>query len=348
MADTNSQLGWVEAQWNKVNSAVTEEFTKASVVEAFLPCYGPLAGSAETVKDEKLDLSTAGAIRVTDDRTLKVWTLTVNVDLSNQQVADESLSSALLAFRRAANKLAKVEDYIVLSGYALSTVRSQPSFTQSYLNPIAGVAPSDIDIIVTGGEDFAIGLTEEGDSHKPTGSTPPRQGTSFSPTTPARGQTIVTAVAQAIADLDASSHLGPFACVLGHDLFVDAHSPDASSLVLPADRITPMLTGPLLRSSSIEKNVGIVVSLSGDPIDLVVATPPKVQFLQVTGQAKFLFRVYERFVLRIKERSTPRDPGAVYTFSLSPRSVGGGGAGVSAANRANPGVGRQRRGSRKK
>jgi uncharacterized linocin/CFP29 family protein len=299
-----SQLNWTEAQWNRVNSAVTEEFTKASVAGTFLPCYGPLLESAETVRGETLNLSTPGSIRVTDDGTLKLWTLTVKVELSNQQVVDESLSGALLAFRRAANKLAKVEDYIVLSGY--DSKKSQEN-ADAFLtnNPDA---PHDLTSIVTGGGDDAKGLTEEGGSDNPDN---PRQGRVITPATrTSKGQTLVTAIAQAVAALEGSSHLGPFACVLGHSLFVDAHSPDEGSLVLPADRMTPVLGGPLLRSSSMGKNVGIVVSLSGDPIDIVVATPPKIQFLQVTSEAKFLFRVYERFVLRIK------DQGAVYTFSL--------------------------------
>ena len=59
-----------------------------------------------------------------------------------------------------------------------------------------------------------------------------------------------------------------------------------------------------------EENHGIVVSLAGGDIDIVVATPPKAQFLQMTEDAKYLFRVYEKFVLRIK------DPTAVRGFSI--------------------------------
>ena len=43
------------------------------------------------------------------------------------------------------------------------------------------------------------------------------------------------------------------------------------------------------------------MSLAGSDIDLVVATPPKAQFLQMTADAKYLFRVYEKFMLRIKD-----------------------------------------------
>ena len=50
------------------------------------------------------------------------------------------------------------------------------------------------------------------------------------------------------------------------------------------------------------KNLGVVVALGGSPIDLVVATDLSVSFLQVTTDPYFVFRVYEKIVLRIKEK----------------------------------------------
>jgi hypothetical protein len=49
-----AELNWSDAQWQKVKDAVTEAFGKASVASAFLPMYGPLPGSAETVRNEQL------------------------------------------------------------------------------------------------------------------------------------------------------------------------------------------------------------------------------------------------------------------------------------------------------
>ena len=49
-----ADLNWTDAQWQKVNHCVTEAFDKASVASAFLPCYGPLQGSTETVRNERL------------------------------------------------------------------------------------------------------------------------------------------------------------------------------------------------------------------------------------------------------------------------------------------------------
>ena len=313
-----SQLNWTEAQWNRVNSAITEEFTKASVAGAFLPCYGPLEGSAETVKEEIIDVDfVTGFISVSDSRNLTLWNLTVNVELSHQQVVDESLSSSMLAFRRASNSLAKAEDYIVLSGYSRSTRVASPGSPRPFLTNLPNVAPTNLNLLVLSGSDHAIGLAEEGTIYSGTNAMPGnRRGLPLvtGSTAPLRGSNLVQAIAQAIAMLEAASHPGPFACVLGNQTFVDAHSPTPGSLVLPVDRILPLIGGPLLRSSSMEPDVGIVVSLAGDAIDIVVATPPKAQFLQISGAGKYLFRVYERFVLRIKDSSTPLNPGAVFTF----------------------------------
>ena len=78
---------------------------------------------------------------------------------------------------------------------------------------------------------------------------------------------------------------------------------------MPQDRIVPFLGGgPLLRSSTLLAGYGVVVALGGAPIELVVATDMSLEFLQVTNPGPkmespyFLFRVYEKVALRIKER----------------------------------------------
>jgi hypothetical protein len=45
----------------------------------------------------------------------------------------------------------------------------------------------------------------------------------------------------------------------------------------------------------------LVIALSGAPVDLVVATDISASFLQVTPDPWFVFRVYEKIVLRIKQ-----------------------------------------------
>ena len=282
-----AELNWSDAQWQKVNDAVNEAFGKASVASAFLPCYGPLAGSTETVRNERLirvdalTPQTPPTVKLDADHdyvNLKLVNLTVNVLLSSEQVADETLSNALLAFRRAANILAQEEDRIVFEGFGRGYRAVDSPIVVNTVEPQQGLA--DL---------------------------PARR--QFPPLDPAvtLGQAVVSAVVQAIHELEDRSHPAPFACVLGNRLFEGVHEPSIS-LVLPADRVTPLLKGgPLLRSGKIEGSTGIVVSLAGNAVDIVVGTPPTVQFLLRQADAKFLFRVYERFVLRIRDAKPPVD-----------------------------------------
>jgi hypothetical protein len=59
--------------------------------------------------------------------------------------------------------------------------------------------------------------------------------------------------------------------------------------------------GPFLRSSVVPKNLGVIVALAGSPIDLVVASDVHVQFLQLSLEPRYILRVSERFVLRMKQ-----------------------------------------------
>jgi len=296
MADVNNGPGWSAAQWEMVNNAVTESFGKASVAGAYLPCYGPLPESTEYVRAETFT-STGALVTVEDDKTLKLFNLTVQVELSSEQVADEALSSALLAFRRAANTLAQVEDHVVFNGHGFAFNAIQ--FAMGNVLPV--LSPAETQVVVSAPNSLS-GLVNPGTGPQI------RQSAGRKPAGRVDGDHLVIEVAAAVVELEKKSHPGPFACVLGPQAFVAAQSP-AAGLVLPADRITPILNGPLVRSGRIANGQGIVVSLAGSDIDIVVATPPKVQFLQVTSTARYLFRVYEKFILRIKDPDTLRGVG---------------------------------------
>jgi uncharacterized linocin/CFP29 family protein len=56
-----------------------------------------------------------------------------------------------------------------------------------------------------------------------------------------------------------------------------------------------------MRSSALPEHRGLVIALGGAPVDLVVATDISVNFLQVTTDPWFVFRVYEKIVLRINQ-----------------------------------------------
>ena len=110
-------------------------------------------------------------------------------------------------------------------------------------------------------------------------------------------------MSDSISRLERNGHFGPFAVALGQRLFLTAQTPDPGSLVLPQDRIIPFLggAGSLVRSSTLPDNKGVVVALGGAPVELVIATDVSLNFLQVAPDPMFVFRVYEKMALRIKE-----------------------------------------------
>jgi hypothetical protein len=133
------------------------------------------------------------------------------------------------------------------------------------------------------------------------------------------------AISAAIGQLEQGFHLGPFACVLDQGFFNAVQTPDVS-LVLPQDRILPFLGGgALMRSSVLPPSTGLVIALGGEPIDLVVATDISVCFLQVTTDPYFVFRVYEKIVLRVKQ------PAAIAVLHLQRAGAAAGAAGGGAA-----------------
>lgn len=347
MADINSGPGWSATQWEMVNNAVTEAFEKASVAAALLPRYGPLPESAEYVRDEAIK-DTGATVRVEDDTTRKLFNLTVKVELSSEQVAEDALSSALLAFRRAANTLAQIEDLFVFNGFNETEIvfrgyqRGADAVAKNTADTELTALDTHRNTAKTNMDKEAVGTPARVASSKRfhEAATRAQRGqklkraaaivaahphdmkglaTSISAVSVAAlkdqgedvGEKLVTAVVNAIAALEDTSHPEPFASVLGSNVYEEAHRPRTDSMVLPADRITPLLKGPLLRSGQMDKDTGIVVSLAGNDIDIVVATPPKAQFLQLTAEAKYLFRVYEKFMLRIK------DPTAVHALDLT-------------------------------
>lgn len=281
MADGNLQLQWTDDQWNRVRQVVYEQARKARVAGNFLPLYGPLGSDATYVSDEKLEVPKASGagFRVTDTDTLKLSTLQVKVYLRSAQVADPELSSALLAFRRAANVVARLEDEIVFNGQKGANLGPKD------MGGTRMVASNEWE--VRGGQETNGLLLAK----------PVNAGTKASA---ALGEKLVSEISKKIGDLESNCQLGPFACVLGHEYFNAVQTPNPS-LVLPQDRILPFLGGGVLvRSSALPDAAGLVIALGGAPVDLVVATDISVNFMQVTVDPWFVFRVYEKIVLRIK------------------------------------------------
>lgn len=285
-------LGWTDEHWNSIVSAVTEEAQKARVAAQMLPLVGPEPPEAVAVPPYSLSPKNnpqsppLERLEVDSDPTLFLTRIAVNVQLHTREAADPKLTAALVMFRRAANYLGRIEDALVFNG------RPGPS-----LPPPAGVAGIPNVYQVTG-NGAPAGLIPAAGS--PPGSRGTVTVTTMTGTT--LGEKVVTAIIRAINGLDAAGQLGPYACALSPDLFEAICTPNAN-LVLPRDRILPFLQGPLLRSSTISSPQGVVVALSANPVELVVASDVHVRFLQTSIEPRVVFRVSERVALRIKEEA---------------------------------------------
>ena len=277
---------WTDAQWARVNQTVRGEAARARVAATFLPLVGPLPSDTDFVRTGRIGYRSAGSpggqeaqrMGVDDRDIIQLTTLQVKVYLRGAQMADPEQSSALELFRRAANVLARLEDAFVFMGQ-----------TGADEGPPAG-AVQGLPAIwkVTGGQ-ASPGLIGLAQAHRR-----PIEDADA-------GRALVRNVSARIGELEGRGHFGPFAAVLGEDLFLDAHSPNAS-LALPADRILPLLGGgPLLRSSTLPPDKGLVVALGAAPIEFVIATDVSASFLQVTTDPAYVFRVHEKIALRVKE-----------------------------------------------
>jgi uncharacterized linocin/CFP29 family protein len=289
-------------QWDRIRQIVHDEALRARVAASFLPLYGPLPGATVAVPVDTLSYDQPAGqadqrMVVNDFDTVQLATVSVNVFLRNHMLADPELAAATIMFTRAAKIVARVEDSLIFNGRQRGA-------------PIVGTADLQNVFEVGGANDYQ-GLVDHGR----------RQPNAPVPINYARleeaGPAVFTAVVDAIGRLERRGHYKSYACVLANDLFTAINRPILNSMVLPADSIPPLLDGPLLRSSSLHDGQGLVISLQGNPVEIVVPSDVSVRYLQGTLDGLHALRVSERFVLRVKE------PTAIELIEAPQRRSGG-------------------------
>ena len=277
---------WNEEQWGRVRQAVHDEALRARVAASFLPLFGPLPADTQTVPTNSLQNvegppGTQMRLGVNDYDTIRLSTVSVNVYLKNAQLADPELTSALMMFRRAAEIVARMEDAIVFNGQGGVGSGPKKGLGAESVPPVYQISGGGTyeGLMAAGAQGGPIKSSGDGDP----------------------GQQVFKAVVAAIGRIENAGFGSPFACVLGNDLFEAVTSPMPGSMVLPRDSILPFLNGPLVRSGGIPGNQGLVVGLQGQPVELVVPSDISVRFLQTTADGESVFRVQQKFVLRIKD-----------------------------------------------
>lgn len=334
MDDRNAQVGWTEAQWNRVREEVLQAWQRVRVAGSFLPIYGPLPPSTTVVPSEVLK-DDDGSV---DDRaTAALVEIALPVILSRQQVWDEDLSSALLQFRRRATQLAQLEDWYIFNGTFPTADEFAPEENGlphyrpdlAYLNPRDdGSRRARISGTPTPIEGVANDLQVKGMRQRNPGSLGLIEGPGVEQRQnaakavlggrPNNNTQMQAIIINAINSLEDNGYVAPYVCVFGRKPFQAAFTPINNSTVLPRDRIEPLIGRELVHASGIDippyrpelpdnpdrevwPRRGVLLSMANEPIDLALAAEATLEFRQVNLDGKYVFSVFERFALRIKD-----------------------------------------------
>jgi uncharacterized linocin/CFP29 family protein len=115
------------------------------------------------------------------------------------------------------------------------------------------------------------------------------------------GENTFRAVAEAYARLQGAGHYGPYALVLRTEPYADAHAPLPTTLIMPADRIKPLMTAGFFGTGTVPEKRGVMVSIGGNTVDVAIGVAGATAFAQVDDDENYRFRVYSRSTVRIKD-----------------------------------------------
>jgi uncharacterized linocin/CFP29 family protein len=263
-------VGWPTDLWSQLDQAVKDEIQRSAVATTFLPVTAAAAGAA-TAPADVIDLA---AMTVDPSAVVSIVEVSIGFALTQQQVDNEAeLGAARILATRAANFVAQVEDLLIFQG--------------------AGAAqPGPLGVVQVSGT-MGVGLLAAASQQvtvTPQGGTPGRYG-----------EQTFDAVVSGMAMLRAQGQAGPYALALNPAVYADTFVPVSGSLVIPADQIRPLMLAGFVDAPALPAGLGLLVSLGGNTLDLVMAVEPTTAFVQVDDQGMSQFRLYERWALRVKD-----------------------------------------------
>jgi uncharacterized linocin/CFP29 family protein len=269
------KLAWSQELWDRIDKIVHNETQQIKVAAKFIPLYGPLA-DAMTVHADTINLQTMTVDEGLVKPLIEIW---VELVLTKEQVENEDqLSTTVTLATRAANLLSQGEDILIFQGD--NGLGNDLFKTVHHRGGPAGEG-----LLQFPPEDQRIDV----DSID-TGTQPKRYG-----------ENTFKAVAQGYALLQKKGHYGPYALVLATEIYADTYAPLANTLIMPADRIKPLVTAGFYGTGTVPASTGLLTSLGGNTVDLVIGVDIITALTQVDSEGLYHFRVNERFALRVKD-----------------------------------------------
>jgi uncharacterized linocin/CFP29 family protein len=314
-----SKIPWSKEVWDRIDQAVAMEIKRTRIGGRFLPMRS-VPPKTTSVPTDSYQITAGGAgvggiLNVDEGATLRLNEYYVEFELTPQQVDQEEgdfkqlgHSTAVTLATKAANVLALAEDLIIFQGQ--NAITGAVPFTSNLVQGLGGNKPVD-----TGLLNFPVGGKGPGMGPLTVAPAPAVTVVPVNPLAPAvpgviYGPNTFEAVASAYSRLQEVGQYGPYALVLETIPYADTFAPLPATLTLTADRIKPLMTSGFFGAGTLPPNpppapaapyYGVMVSLGGNTMDLVVGIEPIAAFQQEDTTGNFRFRVLQRFALRVKD-----------------------------------------------
>jgi len=320
-----SKIAWSEEVWKAINRAVHEETMRVRVGAQFLPqrVVVPKTTSvaADSIANVALDEGSQKTLAIDESATIRLNEIWAEFALTTQQVHETAQAknpehtSAVALARCAARYLSLAQDLILfqgLGGY------QAPFFVQNIRAAADSQRPKDYGLLSLNTNT----LKPQGPFGSPNRYIPvPRLTEGHAPGV-LWGENTLTAVAAGYSVLTAQGHPGPYALILQTIPYADLFAPvGIGSVAIAADQIRPLVKAGLFGTGALPPDspvpvvppapapppaapyFGVLMSVGGDTMELVVAQHAKTVFLQQDIHQNWRFRVLERFALRVTDPS---------------------------------------------
>ncbi len=224
-----NRLPWSTDVWTRIDQAVHDQCERTKVAAKFIPLYGPVSADQLTIATDTVAWD-GQAMFVKEAETTPLIELSVEFTLTPQQVKREAeLRTAVTLATRPANLLYQAEHVVLFQGKQVLEAggKQHPLFKEKKVRAKSGPA-------------------NEGPATAPKLQSVPVPPSN--PKAPGRyGEKTFEAVADACSRLQdgvgrSQARYGPSAPVLPTRPYADTYAPLPTTLILPADRIKPLVT----------------------------------------------------------------------------------------------------------
>ncbi len=327
----NEKVPWSADIWKAIHRTVHDETMRVRVGSKFLPHrrVHPKTTSVppDTIINAPVNNEPNNTLTIDEGVTIRLNEIWTEFALTTQQVHETAEAknpahtSAVALARRAAQYLALAQDFVIFQGFQGYTT---PFFTQNvrYRAPL----PADAGLLSIGLNYYSSSPPPPYSSPNPVLAVPPlgdgEPGVRY-------GENTLDAVTKGYAVLTAQGHPGPYALILNTIPYADLYAAvGRGSLVITADRVEPLVKAGLFGTGTIPPDptrpptsppispplsppslfvgppyYGVLVSIGGDTMDLVVGLHATTVFMQQDINQLWRFRVLERFALRVLDSS---------------------------------------------